>query len=490
MVNTGRPSRACETCRRRRVKCDYRRPGCAKCERIGSECTYRNLESRELSFRNRTLASYMGSQQARRTQETQAISQPPKPVTESVDVHIMPLILSQFSLPGGAGRNSGRVIGTLKCFTSILPTAEPGSLMHLACTAVGVAWLSNQSNSSSLAILHQRAYGEALQHLRAALEHPLVQKQDSVLLAVWMLCVYELILGTSPGDSSAGPLNWATHSKALTGLLRARGEAQFATPTGCQLYQLTYHHIVGSFLVISAVSNISKQGHTLHTGSLPPPEAKQWFQTLSSVVDTNDPTYFFLRSFYCGDDAAPICSNAITSFKTATNLPAKLAVIESLSFAAQDLESRILSLRDKGPFSSILTSAQKPYLVIHIRNHLDHCLVRIYSILTGFVLDTIRQFNMDPELQETIQQVYQVSIHKSQEYADRILSTVPQLLPEKSSSPPGWADTLRLLGPLRIVLASPGTLDSQKETARVSLKRIAYEVGIRQAVGSFFGDIP
>jgi len=37
MVNTGR-SRGCHTCKRRRVKCDEGRPGCATCIRLGHEC--------------------------------------------------------------------------------------------------------------------------------------------------------------------------------------------------------------------------------------------------------------------------------------------------------------------------------------------------------------------------------------------------------------------------------------------------------------------
>ncbi|ORX63486.1 hypothetical protein DL89DRAFT_208460, partial [Linderina pennispora] len=35
-----RISRACDRCRRKKVKCDGRRPICTHCQAIGSSCTY------------------------------------------------------------------------------------------------------------------------------------------------------------------------------------------------------------------------------------------------------------------------------------------------------------------------------------------------------------------------------------------------------------------------------------------------------------------
>jgi hypothetical protein len=52
------------------------------------------------------------------------------------------------------------------------------------------------------------------------------------------------MLGTPLDAPGPGPSNWAAHPVALTELLRARGQQQFATRNGCQLFQLCYHHIV------------------------------------------------------------------------------------------------------------------------------------------------------------------------------------------------------------------------------------------------------
>ncbi|KAM0253058.1 hypothetical protein ACHAQJ_007434 [Trichoderma viride] len=51
MPNTGKPSRDCHLCRRRRVKCDLARPACQRCIKYGTECPgYRDQQ--ELVFRN------------------------------------------------------------------------------------------------------------------------------------------------------------------------------------------------------------------------------------------------------------------------------------------------------------------------------------------------------------------------------------------------------------------------------------------------------
>lgn len=39
MVNTGKPSGACGTCRERRIKCDEAKPVCLKCTRSGRTCS-------------------------------------------------------------------------------------------------------------------------------------------------------------------------------------------------------------------------------------------------------------------------------------------------------------------------------------------------------------------------------------------------------------------------------------------------------------------
>ncbi|KAL2832195.1 hypothetical protein BJY01DRAFT_254014 [Aspergillus pseudoustus] len=491
MVNTGLPSRACENCRQRRVtvlQCDYRRPSCERCERAGRPCAYRDLESRELSFRIRTPASYGhqvdNNNDTKKDQGQQPRSPPPSPahaLTEPWDVHIIPLILSQFSFPLPDG---GRFYGSLECFTAILPTMRPDSIMRFACDAVGYVFLVNKAPSRELATRHRRAYGQALQRLRRALEVPILQRDDGVLLAVWLLCLYELMLGTPPDAPGLGPSNWAAHSMALIGLLRARGREQFRTSTGCQLFQLCYHHI---------------QTCALQSGTEPDPEAKQWFETIQSTVNIANPLYLFLPFFFQGDEAARIISKTLNAWGRSTQTQEKLGIIEAAFQATRELEitmdqswERLQSCSHhpgNAPAPTMTTAAAKgAHLLLHIRNHIDTCVLRVNSVLLELLRETNAWSSIWSETRKDLDHLQQSCVDVARDRADRILLTLPQLMPENNAGPlPGWANAMRLMWPARvIILASPATRGIRAEAAGEVLRRIAYEVGIMQAVGSFF----
>lgn len=101
----------------------------------------------------------------------------------------MPLVVSQFSFPVPGGN---RIYGSLECVPGLLRRAEVESVLYLACHAVSYAYLAIKMQSSSLALSHRALYGKALRALRFALLDHGSQKQDCTLLAVWLLCLYEV----------------------------------------------------------------------------------------------------------------------------------------------------------------------------------------------------------------------------------------------------------------------------------------------------------
>ncbi|KAL3444311.1 hypothetical protein BJX65DRAFT_311089 [Aspergillus insuetus] len=377
-------------------------------------------------------------------------------------------------MPGG-----GRFYGSLECFSLILPTVLPESLTRFACDAVGYLNFMNKTPSRDLAARHQRAYGQALQQLRLAVNHPIAQIQDETLLAVWLLCLYELMLGTPPDAPGPGPSNWAAHSVALTGLLRARGQQQFGTRKGCQLFQLCYHHI---------------QTCALQSGTEPAAEAKQWFETIRSNVNTQDPLYLFLPFLLVGDEAAHICSSALRAWDRATEVEERLEILYTAFHSARALEFSMhgswerLGLPPGSPPSTSTTpNFKQRHLLLHIRNHIDTCILRIHSVLLGLLREAVSWPEPWPGTHEHLGELRRVCTEVAQECADRILSSVPEFLPDDSGSDsPGWADALRLMWPARVILASPATQGRRADAAKEALRRIAYEVGIMQAVGSFF----
>jgi hypothetical protein len=76
--------------------------------------------------------------------------------------------------------------------------------------------------------------------------------------------------------------------------------------------------------------------------------------------------------------------------------------------------------------------------------------------------------------------------------AQEILETVPYALGDSIAttadntlpipSPRSWADALRLVWPLAVVLWSPSGLHHQREMAQAALHRIGWKMGIRQAL--------
>jgi hypothetical protein len=100
---------------------------------------------------------------------------PTRRMVESWDLHVMPLIVSQFSFPRPGG---GRIYGSLECIHRLLHNVETDSTLYLAAHAVGYAYLANKMPSSSLILSHQLRCGRALQALRVSLLDPVLQKQD------------------------------------------------------------------------------------------------------------------------------------------------------------------------------------------------------------------------------------------------------------------------------------------------------------------------
>jgi hypothetical protein len=115
-------------------------------------------------------------------------------------------------MPGG-----GRFYGSLECFSVILPNVQPGSLTRVACDAVGYLYFMHKTPSRNLATRHQRAYGQSLQQLRLAVDHPVAQRQDETLLAVWLLCLYEVIIVLMVEKKCANPIANARNTPRCSG---------------------------------------------------------------------------------------------------------------------------------------------------------------------------------------------------------------------------------------------------------------------------------
>ena len=203
-----------------------------------------------------------------------------------------------------------------------------------------------------------------------------------------------------------------------------------------------------------------------------------------------------------------LCDDAVRISSTARALGEK-AALEDMFFgatfvaeASKDLESRI-----QGHFGQIVTlpsmdSAAEfivanDHINIHslrIRNYVDACFLRLHYSVLELLFHTAKFQSHSIDHLEEIAALRDLTILQTQARSERILSTLPIFLKElnhqteeeKGICISNWADALRLLWQVRLIVASPFVLERQKMAAKSALSKIGHEIGLMQALGSYY----
>lgn len=199
------------------VQCDQRKPACLKCEKLGSGCPgYRDLNN--FLFRDESGRTI---RRARKTRQVQDIAEQAALVCADASSSNLGLQVPE--------RSSSLVspvlaLGHLPC-SLVQPATELGAcffftkyafheppfsfdyhdwlsrcyvdgssrqVLRKAIEAVGMAGISNVSPSSSIASKASRGYCDALAAIHQALNDPVEAVSDTTLMAVILLCLYEV----------------------------------------------------------------------------------------------------------------------------------------------------------------------------------------------------------------------------------------------------------------------------------------------------------
>ncbi|KAK3320025.1 hypothetical protein B0T19DRAFT_362086 [Cercophora scortea] len=265
MVYNGKPSRGCQVCRTRRIKCDESRPTCNQCAKSRRQCPgYK--DDFDLVLRNETTATQRraqkaGSKKAAALAKQQRAAIPPssrQPQTQQTHssqglVPILPNTTDEtlFTLPAALHipletratcnfvsnfvlmpRQGTESVGFMDYLIPLLKASPDSHLQH-AFNACALALLSNRGDAKDPS-LPMKAYGEytkALGATNAALRDPIESKTDAVLAAVLMLGMFENITARRIGDFA-----WGSHIEGAIQLVKARGRKQIRTKTGLQLF--------------------------------------------------------------------------------------------------------------------------------------------------------------------------------------------------------------------------------------------------------------
>ncbi|KXS97830.1 hypothetical protein AC578_10527 [Pseudocercospora eumusae] len=299
----GRPSRGCETCRRRKIKCDLREGGCEKCEKAGWQCEgYRDITN--LMFHDesaKTKAKVTAEQGARRRQARSAKSSSPASRSAASSASTSPA-LSPKAMPSSTE------------LVAASPPPEPTMAPAIDDMAIGYFfdkyvfrygdkrdhWYIEDGNGCLLAAIKalgtagvikrtgagpsadpeaRKHYLTALQLTNSALRSQEDVKRDSTLLAIVILGIFEAVSGFQKSLDT-----WRDHVNGAASLLQLRGRDQFNTQTGCRLYLQTVLNLIISCLSRRIpIPDHVRVVHKIAEQHIPDPKDSVWRFTIASM---------------------------------------------------------------------------------------------------------------------------------------------------------------------------------------------------------------
>lgn len=231
MVNTG-PSGGCQTCKRKKVKCDEAKPSCQKCVHARINCAGYEKAVREIRFKDQTQSVEQRMQSSLHSQQREVRRQSiPSPVPEDEERHALCFFIHNFA---SAGRDFNSTRGFFECIAPTLAGVSAVSAVALSVAAVSTA-LYNIWRRVPNGELHLNLRGRALTKLRDALQDSDQSKTTETLLATLLLQFLENLSAVTGLKIAQG-----THQNGALALVRHQGLQSFRVRTDIAKHLLLY----------------------------------------------------------------------------------------------------------------------------------------------------------------------------------------------------------------------------------------------------------
>ncbi|KAM3070065.1 hypothetical protein ACMFMG_003903 [Clarireedia jacksonii] len=279
MVYCGKPSRGCQMCRTRRIKCDETKPTCLQCQKSRRQCPgYK--DDFDLVFRNETKAT---ERRARRSLKNKKSSNPTgsssgtdaerkfsiistkghpeedDEVDSSVKMDLARVekgsdfstsdgFMLQYGVTNPTEQQApcffmtnfvilpqnGMARGSFDWVLPLVKMESPNSPLSLSFQAVAMASLANRPNSRGSNLMHVAIeyYAKALKEVNLALQNPAQQKTDQTLASILLLGFFETITQEKQNITA-----WGSHIDGAVQLVKMRGKKQLRTKVGLALFQ-------------------------------------------------------------------------------------------------------------------------------------------------------------------------------------------------------------------------------------------------------------
>ncbi|KAF4333357.1 hypothetical protein FBEOM_12820 [Fusarium beomiforme] len=237
MVNRGGRSKACRTCKRRRVKCDHGKPQCQRCEKAGLTCegyvtygefvdeTTRFLKEKS-SAKDRQLQLQVVDTLAKAPQR-QSWHPSPLLLDENAVIHTHLLSRIEEVTP---------LMANLECLTSSKSTRS------LAVRALAAVYFGKTNSDQRIFDLGSREYVKALSRVQLDLSNSSAVLEWDTLASVICLCMFENVVFTDK-------TGWLKHYAGITQLVKLRGPWRHQTPLERELLRQCRFEIIVCALI-------------------------------------------------------------------------------------------------------------------------------------------------------------------------------------------------------------------------------------------------
>ncbi|EXL92604.1 hypothetical protein NOF04DRAFT_15731 [Fusarium oxysporum II5] len=211
MVNRGGRSKACRTCKRRRVKCDHGKPNCQRCEKAGIACegyvTYGEFVDETTRF----------AKDKSPLNDSQLQVQPASPSAKATERQIWrppPLLLDQDAVI------HAHLLSRIDEVTPLMANLESitlsDSTRSLAVRALAAVYFGKTNSDKRIFDLGSREYVKALNRVQLDLASSTAVLEWDTLASVICLCMFENIVFTDK-------TGWLKHYEGITQLVKLRG---------------------------------------------------------------------------------------------------------------------------------------------------------------------------------------------------------------------------------------------------------------------------
>ncbi|CEI61936.1 hypothetical protein FVEN_g2983 [Fusarium venenatum] len=232
MVNRGGRSKACRTCKRRRVKCDNGKPHCQRCEKAGLNCegyvTYEEFvdETKRFSTGKPTVKS--GELQLQLAHKQQQVCRPVRPLINENDI-IHAHLLS-------------KIEGVIPLMTNLESLPSSSSTRSLAIRALAAVYFGKTNSDKRIFDLGTREYVKALKKVHTDLSSSTAALEWDTLVSVLCLCMFETIAFTDKNG-------WLRHYEGISQLVKLRGPWRHRTPLDRELLRQCRFEIIVCALI-------------------------------------------------------------------------------------------------------------------------------------------------------------------------------------------------------------------------------------------------